>query len=165
MNFKRPQSGLNGMTVLNTHMHFMTAKNAQGGGFKKAHHSYWTLLANWIKEHDVRVLAGDFNMALWLVVPRLAEHGINMQYVASYAWECLESTEVHVDSCGVFVRGSWSIKCSFELGEFSLLRTSSKLQSTAVAARSMILMRRRKLRIMCLVGSAPGPSTRSCTCS
>ena len=65
----------------------------------------------------MRVLAGDFNMALWLVVPRLAEHGINMQYVASYAWECLESTEVHVDSCGVFVRGSWSIKRSFELGD------------------------------------------------
>lgn len=116
--FKRPQSGLSGMTVLNTHMHFMTAKNSSGGGFKKAHNTFWTLLASWIKEHDVRVLAGDFNMALWLVVPRLAEHGIHMQYVASYAWESLESPAVHVDSCGVFVRGSWSIKRSFEFEDF-----------------------------------------------
>ena len=75
-------------------------------------------MANLILEHEVRVLAGDFSTSLWLVVPMLQERGISMQYVASYAWKHRTKTAVHLDTCGIFVRGARRIDRAFAFADF-----------------------------------------------
>ena len=106
----------------NVHFHHLTAKKEQG--FAKAHAQFWQCLAENITRYQVRLLAGDFNMALWCVVPELRRRGIRVDIAAWFPWRCTSEgvfeDVVKCDSEAVFViGGARSIKLrssAFALG-------------------------------------------------
>ena len=46
---------------------------------------------------------GDFNMSLFKVVPELRSHGIEATLVSWFPWRAPETTDILVDSCGIFM--------------------------------------------------------------
>ena len=76
--------------VCAVHLHRGTAKFARN--FKVSAGTWWARLAKGLKEKDVDILAGDFNMALTQVVPRLREHGVSLETAAVYFWRGFDGT-------------------------------------------------------------------------
>ena len=96
----------------------------QDHGFSVAHQAFWNDLACALVNDNVDILCGDFNMALWRVIPELTARGLRVSLLAFYLWacthgggasiaeghdendpECTTATchdEVRFDSCGVF---------------------------------------------------------------
>ena len=96
----------------------------QESGFAKQHNLFWDDLAGILRTNRVDFLCGDFNMALWRVVPELTRRGLQITMLAFYPWACTlgggatiieypdednpDSTtgachdEVRFDSCGIF---------------------------------------------------------------
>ena len=66
---KQPWAGRTKITIANVHLHYMTAK-AQGP-FKKHSQQWWAGFRSIIERYDIDIVAGDFNMALWMVVPMM----------------------------------------------------------------------------------------------
>jgi hypothetical protein len=54
-----------------------------------------------IQNFDVKVLMGDFNMALFLVIPELRSRGVTIDLAAWYPWKSAEGVQM-ADSCGIF---------------------------------------------------------------
>lgn len=113
--------GHSSMNVLNAYMNDMTSKRASCLG--EAADRFWDLLAKWIVECDIHVLAGDFNASLFQVVPELRDRGVDFQLGAWYAREkstCKVDSEgrrsppenPRIDSCGIFVRGYGTVRRS-----------------------------------------------------
>ena len=70
---------------------------------------FWDRLAVDIKTHKVKWLAGDFNMALFHVIPMHSRRGLSVDCVTSYPWRH-ETKETHrqylgVDSMAIFYIG------------------------------------------------------------
>jgi hypothetical protein len=111
LHFNQPFHGMMGMSVMNVHLHFMTAK--KGPGFNRAWVAFWPMLAQLIKTRDVRIIGGDWNMSLFEVVPQLQKHGVYLQLAAWTPFERphRETKElmIHIDSCAIFVRGCHSV--------------------------------------------------------
>ena len=63
---RRPVFTATTVVVCNVHLPHLTAKKHPG--FANGHRRCWDDLASTIVGHKVRVLAGVFNMSLWLVV-------------------------------------------------------------------------------------------------
>ena len=58
------------------------------------------------------MLAGDFNMSLFCVVPKLRELGLVVNTAAWFPWIKESDGKVRLDSCGIFlVGGVSSVKC------------------------------------------------------
>jgi len=96
----------------------------QDSGFAIKHNLFWDELAGILRTNDVDFLCGDFNMALWRVVPERKARGLQITMLAFYPWACThggvativeyldednpEDTigachdEVRFDSCGIF---------------------------------------------------------------
>jgi hypothetical protein len=96
----------------------------QDTGFSQKHHSFWEELGSILRMLKVDFLCGDFNMALWRVIPELTRQGFQVTMLACYPWTCTrgggatiqeaddeddpEATgttshdEVRYDSCGIF---------------------------------------------------------------
>ena len=95
------------MVVANVHLHPLTAKKETG--FATAHAYFWRYLAENIIRYGIRVLAGDFNMALWCVVPELRRRGIRVDIAAWFPWRCTSEgvfeDVTKCDSEGIFVIG------------------------------------------------------------
>ena len=89
-------------TVMVVHMHPATAKKHEEV------EAYWRLLAEVIREHDVRVLGGDFNMALCRVVPGLRSCGVPVAVAAWYPWKTQHGL-LAVDSCAIFFVGQAAV--------------------------------------------------------
>ena len=53
-----------------------------------------------IQEYDVKVLMGDFNMALFRVIPELRSRGVTIDLAAWYPWKSAEGVQM-ADSCGI----------------------------------------------------------------
>ena len=88
----------------NVHLHFKTARKgllAGGQSYKR----FWDLLARYLAEFRPRILCGDFNMALFLVVPELRARGFQINLAAWYPWMQQHETSVRADSCGIFRLG------------------------------------------------------------
>jgi len=58
-------------------------------------------LRTMIQNFDVKVLMGDFNMALFLVIPELRSRGVTIDLAAWYPWKSAEGVQM-ADSCGIF---------------------------------------------------------------
>ena len=72
---------LDELKIANVHMHFRTAKRElQGGGM--AYKRFWDLLAIYMAEFRPAFLCGDFNMALFSVVPELRARGFHINLAA-----------------------------------------------------------------------------------
>ena len=77
------------------HLHFQVANNNQG--FRKKNQEFRPWLAAEIKQYGVHVRMGDFNMALFRVVPELRSHGIEAILVSWFPWRAEETHEIMVD--------------------------------------------------------------------
>jgi len=60
----------------------------------------------------VQLICGDFNMALFTVVPELRMRGLNIDLAASYFWVGLNN-DLKADSCGIFVLGATKLRRVF----------------------------------------------------
>jgi len=104
------------MVVANVHMHHNTAKKAKG--FAKTHDLFWPELAQLLKNSRVRILCGDFNMSMWLVVPKLRELGLPIDLAAAYGYEDIREG-LKLDSCGIWVLGASSVSPLLDLRLFN----------------------------------------------
>ena len=66
---KQPWSGRTTVKIANVHLHHMTAKG--DGKFKVCSQKWRAGFRGLIERWDIDIAAGDFNMALWKVVPSL----------------------------------------------------------------------------------------------
>lgn len=62
-----------------------SCKTAQAPGFgAEAYNGYFDDLAELCRKFGVQVLCGDFNMALFAVVPELRKRGLNVDLASSF---------------------------------------------------------------------------------
>ena len=95
------------LPVASVHMHSRTAKKDTNKG-KKVYKTFWDLLARYILQYGVRIMAGDFNMSLFCVIPELRARGFQINLAAWYPFYMIVQEEMYTDSCGVFVIGPWA---------------------------------------------------------
>ena len=100
---KNPWCGMSRVVVCNCHFHHLTAKRHKG--FVTSHTQFWDELASTIVEHRVRILAGDFNMSLWVVAREMRQRGLQITIAAAFAWAEPGASEAKSDSCGIFLLG------------------------------------------------------------
>ena len=72
--------------VMTIHLHHATAKKDVENGSKSIK-AFWDLVAGYIMEFAVRLMTGDFNMALWLAVVELRARGFQANLAAWYPWK------------------------------------------------------------------------------
>ena len=53
----------------------------------------------------MRILAGDFNMSLWVVAREMRQRGLQITFAAAFAWAQPGSSQAKSDSCGMFLIG------------------------------------------------------------
>jgi hypothetical protein len=122
--WRRPLANMTRLVHANVHMHNQTAKKAKG--FDEAHNNFWRELFELIQRFDVRILSGDFNMSVFLVVSKLRQMGLIIDVGAIYAWRCQANGELRSDSCGIFlIGGCRSMKLQYDIGAFSETAASS----------------------------------------
>jgi hypothetical protein len=91
---------------------FITLQQKKDRGLANAHKTFWDELARVIRGCGVQVLAGDFNMSLFCVVPSLRARGLVVNIAAWFPWIKQSDGKVRVDSCGIFIVGGvTSVKC------------------------------------------------------
>ena len=72
--------------IANVHLNFRTAKRElKGGG--EAYRHFWDTLATYLVKFGPRYMTGDFNMALFAVVPELRARGFQSNLGVSYCWK------------------------------------------------------------------------------
>ena len=99
------------LTLMTVHMHFSFAKkdfsgNGDGAGTDWANKwvKWWDELAEYIVKFKVRILTGDFNMALFRVKPELLARSIPANMVASYMFRDTLG-KFKIDSTAIFIIG------------------------------------------------------------
>ena len=101
--FRNPVCGHADLAICNVHFHHLTAKKESG--FARSHDSFWVELADICKGANVRILAGDFNMAIFQVVPMLRQKGVMIDMAACFPWQRNDTGALQLDSFGIFVIG------------------------------------------------------------
>ena len=66
--------------VMVMHLHHHMANNHWPSKLTE----FWSWLAEKLREYNVKVMMGDFNMALFEVVPQLRSRGVGIDMVAWY---------------------------------------------------------------------------------
>ena len=92
------------LVVMTCHMHAMTAKKEITDGAMSLK-KLWGEMARYIVEFGVRLLTGDFNMALWPTVVELRARGVQANLAAWYPWKNGLEAAVRIDSCAIIVIG------------------------------------------------------------
>ena len=82
----------------------MTAKKEVNAGSTSLKR-FFDELVTYIIEFRVRVVAGDFNMALWTVVPELRARGLQANLAAWFPWKMSYASQARMDSCCVILIG------------------------------------------------------------
>ena len=109
---------LDQLRVANVHLHFRTAKKELRSG-ATAWKRFWDLLARYMNEFCPTFLCGDFNMALFSVVPELRARGFQVNLAAWYCWQNDLDPNVRADSCAIFRIGpSQGIRLCFDASVF-----------------------------------------------
>ena len=94
--------GIDEINICNAHLHFRTAKKGLHKG-SMAFKDFWDLLARYLAIFGPRYLCGDFNMALFCVVPELRARGFQINLAAWYCWQNHIERIVRADSCAISV--------------------------------------------------------------
>ena len=89
------------ITFANAHLHFRTAKRELQAG-AAAYKRFWDLLAQYIAAFRPSCLCGDFNMALFAVIPELGARGFQINLAAWYCFQISYEAFVRADSCAIF---------------------------------------------------------------
>ena len=71
------------LTIINVHLNHMTAKKDVSNG-ALAYKRFWDVLARYLAEFRPSIMSGDFNMALFSVVPELTARGFQINLAAWY---------------------------------------------------------------------------------
>ena len=86
--------------IANAHMNFRTSTRELGAASYKR---FGDLLAQHMAEFRPSFLCGDFNMALFCVIPELRARGFQINLAARYCWQKEEETlERAGGSCAIF---------------------------------------------------------------
>ena len=108
------------LQIANAHLHFRTAKRDLKEG-PRAYKRFWDLLAQYMVAHRPSFLCGDFNMALFSVVPELRARGFQINLAAWYCWQNELEHNVRADSCGIFRIGPCQgIRMCFDASVFGI---------------------------------------------
>jgi hypothetical protein len=96
------------LKVLCVHLHRFVAKRERG--FTKRYTEFWPYLAQVMRSECTQILMGDFNMALFRVVPELRLLGVTITMIAWFPWKSSSDKESFKhkpmsDSCGIFIVG------------------------------------------------------------
>ena len=104
--------------ICNAHLHFRTAKrDLRSGG--QAYRRFWDSLARYLVKFAPRFLCGDFNMALFAVIPELRARGFQINLAAWYSWQNHLEEHVRADSCAIFRLGPCQgIRMCFDASAF-----------------------------------------------
>ena len=112
--------------IANVHLHCRTAKRDMIGGGQAAK-KWWDILARYLAEFSPRYLCGDFNMALFSVVPELRARGFQINLAAWYCWEQVNVGQAKfeagtkADSCGIFCIGPCNgVRMCFDASVFGM---------------------------------------------
>ena len=92
------------LVVVSVHLHYQTAKKEVSNGAVSLA-KFWDELAAYIVEFRGRILAGDFNMALWQVIPELRMRGLQVNLAAWYPFHAPFETATRIDSTAIFIVG------------------------------------------------------------
>ena len=92
------------LVVMTIHLHHATAKKDVENPSKSIK-VFWDLVAGYIIEFAVRLMTGDFNMALWLAVVELRARGFQANLAAWYPWKKSGEAKIRMDSCAIIVIG------------------------------------------------------------
>ena len=95
---------LDEIKIANVHLYFRTAKRDVANG-AAAYKRFWDVLAQYLAEFCPNFLCGDFNMALFAVVPELRARGFQINLAAWYCWQNHLEQHPRADSCGIFRLG------------------------------------------------------------
>ena len=91
------------LTLMTVHMHPTFAQGVTEG-WEKEWANWWDKLAGYIVKFRVRILTGDFSMALFRVVPELRARQIPANMVASYMFTD-SLNQRRIDSTAIFIIG------------------------------------------------------------
>ena len=107
------------VTICGVHGNFKTMKLT----WPQVYHQFWDRLASKIRDYDIEILAGDFNMSLTRVIPELRSRGIQCDCIAWYPWvhetERCHDQPLGFDSCGIFYIGG-SVQATLKWGLYHL---------------------------------------------
>ena len=84
--------------VMVMHLHHDLANNNWPDRLK----AFWDWLEQKLRQYNVKVLMGDFNMSLFRVIPELRSRGVVIDLAAWYPWKAKDDGEAMADSCGIF---------------------------------------------------------------
>ena len=90
------------LVVVNVHLHHMIAKKWVSEGSISLKNFRGELVDS-IVEFGGRILAGDFNMALWQVMAELTARGLQVNLAAWYPWQAPGETVKRIDSFAMFM--------------------------------------------------------------
>ena len=104
MRFFKFADQTNELVTVNVHLRYMTAKKGVSDGANSLK-KFWDELVAYIIRFRARVLAGDFNMALWEVIPELRARGVHVHLAAWYPWQGPHEQHRRIDSVAIFIIG------------------------------------------------------------
>ena len=100
----QPHGDEDDLVVMTVHLNSLTAKREVSDGGRTLK-KFWDEVPQHIMKFRVRVLTGDFNMALWQVVPELRARGLQANLAAWYPWKHELEDHVRLDSCAIIMLG------------------------------------------------------------
>ena len=108
--------------VLNVHLNNVIAKKGCG---VQTLHNFWDRMCRYIIDYEVRFLVGDFNMALWRVIPEMRARGMQINLLAWSPWMVFNGEKddscVRCDTCGSFaIGGITSIRLPFDCSKLGV---------------------------------------------
>ena len=104
MRFFKFADKTNELVIVNVHLHPATAKKDVEEGANSLK-KFWDELVAYIIRFRARVLAGDFNMALWEVIHELRARGVHVHLAAWYPWQGPHGQHGRIDSVAIFIIG------------------------------------------------------------
>ena len=91
--------------------------------------NYFDEITEYIIWFGVRIMAGDFNMSLWMAVVELRARGLQANFASWYPFRCVSDEKVRMDTRAIIVIGGCMgcrliYDCSV-LGNYAPARTNS----------------------------------------
>ena len=90
------------LVLMNCHLNNQTARKVIKGGSHSLK-AYFDEITEYAIRFGVRIMAGDWNMALWMVIGELRARGLLVNLASWYPFKMTNVTMLKIDSCALFV--------------------------------------------------------------